>query len=45
MICAAEADRDALVAKATAELLSHGELPGAATRRLQELWELLRALR
>jgi hypothetical protein len=44
VICAAEADRDALVAKATAELLSHGETPEAATRRLQELWELLGAL-
>src|SRR5437763_5754996 len=44
MICSAEADRDALVAKATVELLNHGEIPEVATRRLQELWELLEAL-
>src|SRR6266849_6137576 len=44
MICAAEADRDALVAKATVELLNHGEAPEVATRRLQELSELLEAL-
>jgi hypothetical protein len=44
LICSAEADRDALVAKATVELLNHGETPEVATRRLQELWELLRAL-
>jgi hypothetical protein len=44
MTCAAEVDRDALVAKATADLLSHGETPDVATRRLQELWNLLEAL-
>jgi hypothetical protein len=44
MICAAEADRDALVAKATVELLNHGEALEVATRRLQELWDLLEAL-
>jgi len=44
MICPAEADRDALVAKATVELLSHGETLEVATRRLQELWALLEAL-
>jgi hypothetical protein len=44
MICTAEADRDALVAKATAELLNHGETLDVATRRLQELWDLLEAL-
>jgi len=44
MICAAEADRDALVAKATMELISHGETLEMATRRLQELWNLLEAL-
>ena len=44
MICAAEADRDALVAKATVELLNHGETPEVAIQRLQELWELLEAL-
>jgi hypothetical protein len=44
MICAAEADRDALVAKATVELLNHGEKLEVATRQLQELWDLLEAL-
>ncbi len=44
MLCAAEADRDALVAKATVELLNHGETLEVATRRLQELWDLLEAL-
>jgi len=38
------ADRDALVAEAVVELLSHGETLELATRRLQELWELLEAL-
>jgi hypothetical protein len=44
MLCAAAADRDALVAKATVELLDHGETLEMATRRLQELWNLLEAL-
>lgn len=44
MICAAEEDRDALVGKAVAELLNHGETPEVATRRLQELWDLFGAL-
>jgi hypothetical protein len=44
MICADESDRDALVGKATAELLDHGETGEVATRRLQELWNLLEAL-
>jgi hypothetical protein len=44
MHCAAEADRDALVAKATVELLNHGEALEVSTRRLQELWDLLEAL-
>lgn len=44
MICAAGADRDALVAKATAELLEHGVAPEVATERLGELWDLLEAL-
>ena len=44
MHCAAEVDRDALVAKATVELLNHGEALEVATRRLQELWDLLEAL-
>ncbi|MFI5460349.1 MAG: hypothetical protein ACHRXM_33445 [Isosphaerales bacterium] len=44
MHCAAKEDRDALVAKATVELLSHGEALEVSTRRLQELWDLLEAL-
>jgi hypothetical protein len=44
MICPAEADRDALVGKATVELLNHGESLEVATRRLQELWDLLESL-
>jgi hypothetical protein len=42
--CAAGTDRDALVAKATAELLNLGEAFEVSTRRLQELWNLLEAL-
>jgi hypothetical protein len=34
MLCAAEADRDALTAKATVELLGQGETPEVATRRV-----------
>jgi hypothetical protein len=44
MPCDAETDRDALVAKATVELPNHGEALEVATRRLQELWNLLEAL-
>lgn len=44
MLCVAEADRDALAAKATVELLDHGVTPEVATGRLQELWDLLEAL-
>lgn len=44
MLCPAEADRDALVAKAVVELISHGEAPEVAIRRLQDLWDLLEAL-
>jgi hypothetical protein len=44
MICVAEVDRDALVAKATVELLNHGESLEVAIRRLQELWDLLETL-
>jgi hypothetical protein len=43
MISGAAADRDALVAKATVELLSHGEALEVATQRLQELWDILEA--
>ena len=44
MICPAEADRNDLIAKATVELVEHGEDPEIATSRLQQLWELLEAL-
>jgi hypothetical protein len=44
MLCAAPEDRDALVAKATVELLGHGESIEVSTRRVQELWNLLEAL-
>ena len=44
MICTAEVDRDALVAKATVELLNHGESIPVATQRLGELWNLLEEL-
>jgi hypothetical protein len=44
MLCSAEEDCDALVAKATVELLNHEETPEVATQRLQELWDLLEAL-
>jgi hypothetical protein len=44
MLDIAEADRDALVAKATVELLDHGETLELATQKLQELWNLLEAL-
>lgn len=44
MICSEDADRLALYAKATAELLDRGQSVEAATRQLQELWDLLEAL-
>jgi hypothetical protein len=44
MICAAQVDREALVAKATVELVNHGETIEIAVRRLQELWNLLENL-
>ena len=44
MLCVAGVDRDALVAKATVELLGHGDTLEVATRRLQELWDLLEGL-
>jgi hypothetical protein len=44
MVCTTVADRDALIAKATVELLNHGETPEMAIRRLQQLWNLLEAL-
>jgi hypothetical protein len=44
MVCEANADRDALMAKAIAQLLHHGETMEAAVRRLQELWDLFEAI-
>jgi hypothetical protein len=44
MLCAAEADRDALINKASVELLEHVESLAVVTRRLDELWNLLEAL-
>ncbi len=44
MICPVEADRDTLVAKATFELLDRGVSLDEATRRLQDLWNLLETL-
>jgi hypothetical protein len=44
MICDADADRVTLYAKATAALLDRGQSAEAATRQLQELWDLLGAL-
>jgi hypothetical protein len=44
MLCTIDADRDALLAKATAELLNHGEPPESATRQIQALWDHLERL-
>ncbi len=44
MTCSDETDRGALLAKATAELLDRGPSAEAASRQLQELWDLLEAL-
>jgi hypothetical protein len=44
MMCYNDTDRVALFAKATAELLDHGQSPEAANHQLQELWNLLEAL-
>jgi hypothetical protein len=44
MICVADADRDALLAKAAAELLDRGQSAASVSRQLQELWDLLEAL-
>lgn len=44
MICYNDTDRLTLYAKATAELLDRGQNSDAASRQLQELWELLEAL-
>jgi Zn-dependent protease with chaperone function len=44
MLCLNDADRDSLMAKATVELIHHGEAVDIAIRRLQELWKLLETL-
>ena len=44
MISKTHADRDALLWKATVQLLEHGETPEVASRRLGELWDLLKEL-
>jgi hypothetical protein len=44
MISHDDTDRLALIAKAAAELLDHGQSAEAANRQLQELWDLLEAL-
>jgi len=44
MICQEQSDRDALLAKATVELVEHGEQLTLAVERLQELWDLLETL-
>jgi hypothetical protein len=44
MLCKDEADRLTLYAKATAALLDRGQSAEAATRQLQQLWDLLEAL-
>jgi hypothetical protein len=44
LLCGADADRVSLFAKATAELLDHGQRVESATGQLQELWDLLEAL-
>src|SRR5258708_7481465 len=44
MICNEDTDRVALYAKATADLLDCGQSGEAATRQLQELWDLLEEL-
>jgi hypothetical protein len=43
-LCRADTDRISLFAKATAELLDHGQSIESANRQLQELWNLLEAL-
>ena len=44
MIVGVPTDRDALVAKATVELLDHGDDLQVATARLQELRDLFEAM-
>lgn len=44
MISKEQTDRDALLAKATVELVEHGEDLPHAVERLQELWDLMESL-
>jgi len=44
MLCTVDADCVALLAKATAELLDRGQSAEAASRQLQDLWNLLEEL-
>jgi hypothetical protein len=44
MIAPPGKDRDTLVAKATAALLTHGQPPDVASRQIYELWHLFEAL-
>jgi len=44
MMCKADADRVALLAKASAELLARGQTAESANRQLQDLWDLLERL-
>jgi hypothetical protein len=44
MICHEDTNRITLFAKATTELLDHGQSAEEANRQLQELWNLLEAL-
>ena len=44
LLCSPGLDRDALLAKATVELVNCGEPPGPAARRIQQLSDLLEAL-
>ncbi|HEX4793461.1 MAG TPA: hypothetical protein VH370_06700 [Humisphaera sp.] len=44
ILCDHDADGDSLIAKATIELLAHGDSVEVAVRRLQELSALLKAL-
>jgi hypothetical protein len=44
MICDADTDRVALLAKAAAELLDRGQSAESANRQLQDLWNLLETL-
>ncbi|MBC8114253.1 MAG: hypothetical protein H7062_07745 [Candidatus Saccharimonas sp.] len=44
MLCPVGEDRDALIAKATVEVVNHGAAIQTATRRLRELWNLMETL-